>query len=135
MTPTNCPRCGKLFMKIRNTVCPACEQIDEEKFQELREYIENNPTSTVGQLVEATNISAKRILRYIREGRLVLPEGIKIELSCKQCGVEIYEGDYCEKCSAKMKQSLSQAYGKKDAEKARKGQGMYTRDQIKKTNR
>ena len=109
MTPTNCPRCRKLFNKIRSSVCPACEKIEEEQFDVLRRFLQDNPKSSITEASEASEVPPKRILRYIREGRLVVPEGSPLELRCAQCGVNIYEGIYCSSCSKKMAGNLAGA--------------------------
>ena len=107
MNAENCPRCGRLFRKIVSPVCPMCEKEEEEKFQELRLYLEDNPRASISECSEATDVPAKRILRYIREGRLVVPEGMAGLLKCAKCGKDILGGTYCGSCSKKMAQNLA----------------------------
>ena len=135
MQVINCPRCRKLFTKIKSPVCPACEKLEEEQFQELRKYVEENPMANVSQASEETGVSAKRILRYIREGRLIVPEGMKLEIRCTQCGAPITEGNFCDSCSKKMIENLSGVYGApapstpaKKPGTDRKGHSFYTRN-------
>ena len=109
--PTNCRRCGKLFNKTIDTICPSCLREEEKQFDVLREYILENRTATISEVADATKVPPKRILRYIREGRLIVPEGMNFELNCKQCDAIIYEGNYCGPCTNKMVQNLSGAYG------------------------
>ena len=110
MDTINCPRCGRLFRKIRSPVCPACEKAEEEQFQQIREFLDENPNATITECSEGTGISAKRILSYIREGRLIVPENMKGLLQCRRCGVEIDTGTYCKNCAKKMESDLSSAY-------------------------
>ena len=76
MQASNCPRCGRLFTKIRSPVCPACEKAEEKGFEALRTYIDENPGCSLAELSEATNTPAKRILQYIRDGRLEISKGM-----------------------------------------------------------
>ena len=137
MTATNCPRCGRLFTKIRVPVCPMCEKAEEEQFQNLRAYIEEEPLSNITELSEATGVPPKRILRYIREGRLQVSEGLLGELRCTKCGEPIDEGSFCDSCTTKMAQDLAGAFGEQAPAKAaakdtrpsdtKKGTGFHTK--------
>ena len=137
MKPMNCPRCGKLFTKILSPVCPKCERLEEEQFQEMRKYIEEEPHATITEVSEATGVPTKRILRYIREGRLIVPETMKVEIRCFTCGKQIDEGSYCDACAAKMAKDFQEVYGKPAPNAAkvekskpkddRRGTGFHTR--------
>ena len=116
MDSINCPRCGRVFKKMRSPVCPACEKKDEEQFQLIREYLDENPRATITECSEGTGISTKRILAYIREGRLMVPENMQGLLQCKRCGKDVDMGTYCKDCQKKMEQDLSNAYADKAAE-------------------
>jgi len=111
MAAINCPRCGKLFNKIMAPVCPACEKLEEEKFNELRKYIEDNPFAGINEISDATEVPTKRILNYIREGRLIVSQGLSGELRCSKCGRQILEGNFCSDCSNKMASNLGASIG------------------------
>lgn len=140
MKPTNCPRCGKLFNKILSPVCPQCEKLEEEQFQELRKYIEEYPMATITEVADETGVPTKRILRYIREGRLIVPEGMTGELRCVSCGKPIDEGSFCESCAVKMAKDFAEVYAvnpppiiaevenREKAKVRKKGSGFHTRD-------
>ena len=110
MPASNCPRCGRLFNRIITSVCPACEKKDEEVFQKLRAYIEENPNCTITQASDATDVSHRRILMYIREGRLEMSKGMQDEVTCGKCGIPIQRGNYCEKCVVNMALELQDTY-------------------------
>ena len=136
MTATNCPRCGRLFNKIHSPVCQACEKREEEQFKVLREYIEEEPLATITEVSDATGVPTKRILRYIREGRLQVPEGMIPDVRCTQCGVPITEGSFCTTCARKLAKDMTEVYAgaptveeatapKKEARFDRRGVGMH----------
>ena len=143
MAALNCPRCKKLFHKVLSPVCPACEKKEEIQFEDLRKYIWDNPTASISQVAEETEVPAKRILRYIREGRLIVPESMA-DIRCTSCGVQILEGNFCDPCAKKMADNLAGAFSsppppsaastpanpgtaKSSPASAKKGGGMHTR--------
>ena len=42
MDVRNCKNCGKMFNYIGKPICPSCEKMLEEKFQEVKEYIKEH---------------------------------------------------------------------------------------------
>jgi len=73
----NCRRCGKIFTYTGSSVCPSCKRGDQEEFRKIRDYLFEHPNSSSIEVSEATGISVKLILSYLREGRLEsdLPNG------------------------------------------------------------
>jgi len=102
MNAKNCPKCGKVFSKALSPICPACEKEDTEMFEKVREFIKENSYSTVTVTSEATGVPAKRILQYLREGRLELPDDVAGEITCGKCGKSIKHGNYCKQCAQDM---------------------------------
>ena len=125
MQVMNCPRCRKLFTKIMSPVCPECAKLEEEQFENLKKFLEENPLSSINETSEATGVSPKRILQYIRDGRIMVPEGMMAEIRCKKCGGTVYSGNYCEPCSKKMASALSGAFTS-TSDSGKKGSGMFT---------
>ena len=107
MRAVNCPRCGRLFNKILSPVCAKCEKEEEEQFKHLRDYIEEFPFANINEVSDETGIKTKRILQYIREGRIIVSSGLAGELRCAQCGTAIEEGSFCPPCAAKMAKDLA----------------------------
>ena len=106
MEVTNCPRCGKIFTKIKSQLCPICEREEEKTFQNLKEFMDENARCTLGELSEATGVSAKKILRYIREGRLEISKGMQGDVRCEICNRPINIGHYCDSCRIKVSQNI-----------------------------
>lgn len=124
MNARNCPRCGKIFSATLSSVCPSCEQEDAEMFEKVRTYIKENNYTTVTVTSDATGVPAKRILQYLREGRLELPDDVPGELKCGRCGKSIKYGNYCKECAKSM---IGQLAGDEDGsgKKGGKGRGMH----------
>ena len=116
MDVMNCPRCGKIFTRIKSPLCPSCEKLEEEIFQSLRDFIDEHQECTLSELSEGTNVSPKKILRYIREGRLEISKGMHGDVRCEVCNRPISQGRYCDACLIKINQNIYDLFPKKTDE-------------------
>ena len=113
MEVTNCRDCGRLFNYISGPRrCPECQKKLEEKFQQVKEFLRQNPDSTISQTATENDVTVKQIKQWIREERLEFTEDSPIKLPCENCGTMIRAGKYCEKCKATMAKNLSNAIDK-----------------------
>lgn len=122
MNLINCQECGKIFASAGQQVCPACKESDEKKFKLVKDFLWDNPNSTIGVVSEATGVEEKVIIKFIKENRLQ-SEGLDIDysLKCKTCGVEIKSGIYCDRCRNKLVNDLNAPSAKEDDKKDEKG--------------
>jgi hypothetical protein len=76
MEVKNCKNCGRLYNYIGGVyrLCPECMRKLEEKFQEVKDYIENNPRAdmreiSVGRqlLLECRNLCMECAYYYFRD--------------------------------------------------------------------
>lgn len=111
MNVTNCPRCGKLFNKLRRDICPSCGQQEDKEYEIVRDYIYDNPKSDVTTVSEDTGIPVETIVKFLRENRLLNVSGTPI-LECEGCGSMIASGKYCSDCSSRLGKALSGAFSK-----------------------
>lgn len=103
MNVRNCRKCGRIFNYVAGPLlCPRCREEMEVKFQEVKEYIRNNPGSGIAEVAEACNVPTSQIQQWLREERLELTENSAILLSCESCGAPIRSGKYCERCKYEM---------------------------------
>jgi len=124
METKNCPRCGKVFVKIREPICDPCVKEEEAIFEKVRAYVKENANSTVKDVAEACDVLPKRILQYIREGRLEAAPGMKGDITCSKCGKPILKGRMCEKC---ILETSFQVSGMQEETKNKKRQGFNTK--------
>ena len=113
MDIVNCPRCGKLFTRMSSPICDACEKEEEKIFQDVKKYIEDNPNSHLEEVATATGVSVKKLLKYLREGRLETTQGIGSVLKCENCGKHIKRGRYCDTCVIEINQQVADAFAQK----------------------
>ena len=111
MGVTNCPRCGKMFYPVGKDakICPECVKEEEQVFETLKEYLRENPGKNMADITADTGISAKKVNKFLREGRLEVTEGMEGFLTCMNCGKSITTGKYCNDCASKISKKLQTA--------------------------
>ena len=66
----NCRKCNMIFSTYEGAVlCKKCEIKEEETFKVIRDYLYDNPRTSIHDLSVKFNISVKRIEQYVRNGR------------------------------------------------------------------
>lgn len=121
MNVTNCRGCGRLFNQVGNEkLCPSCVQELEDKFQEVKEYLNENPTASMNDISKEKDVSIKQIKQWVREERLVFSEGSLDGIECEKCGALIRTGRYCDSCKASLTNTLMSAIDKPKAEAPKK---------------
>lgn len=98
MNAMNCPRCRRVFVKRLDPICPTCVKEEEEIYDKVRDYVKRNPDKMIKEVADACDVSIKRILAYLRDGKLETSSGMQGELTCTKCGKPILTGRMCEKC-------------------------------------
>lgn len=109
----NCKKCGKMFSYSSGTlICPNCISKDEEDFKNVRQYLYENPGATLPEVSTVLEISAEKIKRFLREGRLeiVNTEG-NVILECERCGKSIKSGQYCNECAKNLLRDIKNTSG------------------------
>lgn len=122
-----CKNCRRLFNYVHGPkLCPECikstskdeitkensEKIarlrpvfteDEEKYEQVKDYIMHYPKATIVQISEENGISPMKLLDWIREDRLEFSEDSKDAwFECVSCGAKIKSGRYCNSCKIKQ---------------------------------
>jgi flagellar operon protein (TIGR03826 family) len=106
----NCKRCGKMFSYLSGVpICNECKKIDEEDFAKVKNYLYDNPGSSMQQIAEACEVSVEKITRFLKEGRLEIREGSNVILECEICGKSIKSGRRCSSCTKQLERELSEA--------------------------
>lgn len=119
MSIKNCPKCKKIFSPVGGSlICRECMKLEEEEFEKVRNYLRDNRGADINRVAEETGVSTKKILKYLREGRLEVSEGMAEFLKCEKCGISIRSGKYCRACSEKVSKNLSSVLISKDDNKS-----------------
>lgn len=113
MNVTNCKECKRLFNALSDErICPACKNALEEKFQQVKRYLEENPAANIDQISKDNDVSVKQIKQWVREERLIFSEGSFEGIECEQCGTMIRTGRFCDSCKAAISNNLMSAIDK-----------------------
>lgn len=116
MEVKNCRRCRKLFNYIGGMpICPSCEREIEDKFQQVKQYIRENPKAPLAQIAEDNETSIQQLKQWVREERLVFTEDSPVALECENCGAIIRTGRFCKNCKGELANDMQKAIHKPEA--------------------
>ena len=108
MDVRNCRGCGRLFNYFSGPpICQACREKLEEKFQQVKEYLRDNPNSSIQAVSDDNEVSVAQIRQWVREERLTFSDDSPIGIPCESCGKTIKTGRFCDECKGKMKNDFS----------------------------
>lgn len=110
MDVRNCARCGRMFNYVSGPpICPRCQADAEQKFVEVKKYIQDHKNAPITQIAEECEVTTSQIHQWIRQERLEFSEDSAIGLACEKCGAMIRTGRFCEKCKGEMATRLENA--------------------------
>lgn len=96
----NCKSCDKVFLYTGvRSICPECVEKEEKEFELVKQYLWDHPNSSLTEVSEATGVEEKKVLKYLREGRISLGNKSDLKLECEICGTVITYGRICAKCA------------------------------------
>jgi RNA polymerase-binding transcription factor DksA len=93
-------------------ICDSCKKAIEESFQNVKQYIEENPRASLQQIAEENGVTTKQIQQWIREERLMFSADSPLKLYCEKCGAPITTGRFCVTCKGKMADNLTDTFAK-----------------------
>ncbi len=102
MELAKCVRCGKLFNRVKLTVCPPCELEEEKEILAVQVYMRDHPGESLEEVSNALNIYLDDIERWIAEKRLSVVSIEGTAIKCIMCGVPIITGRICARCSERL---------------------------------
>lgn len=121
MNVRNCKKCGRIFNYVSGVpICPACREALEEKFQEVKKYVQDNRGATIHDVVENCEVEPQQVHQWVREERLEFSGDGATGITCEKCGATITTGRFCQKCKNDMTANLNTALPKKPKEEPKK---------------
>lgn len=106
-----CTQCKRLFNYLSGPpICPGCKDKLEEKFLEVKLYIQENPHDGISEVAKANEVQTSQIRRWIREERLAFSDESGIGIDCESCGKTIKTGRLCQACKDKLLSNVSTMY-------------------------
>ncbi|MCR5216674.1 MAG: flagellar protein [Lachnospiraceae bacterium] len=113
MEVRNCKQCGRLFNYVgglNRNLCPACIDALEDKFQEVRKYVDENPRCTIEDICMNNDVTSKQVEKWIREDRLFFSDDSPIGIACEKCGKTIKSGRFCKECADALGNQMDSLY-------------------------
>lgn len=109
--PSVCSICsGRLCYRSHGEyICESCGNIDRDDFGKVRNYIEVNGPTPALLIAEGTGVPMDKINAYLRQGRVEIPEGSSIYITCEGCGRDIRFGRFCPDCAIKLSKQIQGA--------------------------
>ncbi|MQN01885.1 MAG: flagellar protein [Lachnospiraceae bacterium] len=113
----NCIKCGKIFgyRGVGPAICDNCKKEAEERFDKVKEYIRDNPLTSINEVAEECHVTVAQIKQWVREERLMFSKESGVVFHCENCGAPIRTGRFCEKCKSEMVNDLDGMYQKPQA--------------------
>ncbi len=116
MDVRNCRNCGRLFNYLGGpNICQACRDEAEKKFQNVKEYIRENPRASIQEISDDNEVTTNQIRQWIREERLQFSDDSPIGIECEICGATIKTGKYCDACKNNTANALAKSIEKPHA--------------------
>ena len=107
-------RCKECGGRLRDPglgfyICSRCGREQVSEFGRIKEFIRSHGAPNAIQISEGTGIPISRIEKYLREGRIEIPENSEIFIPCLNCGADIRYGKYCPACAPQLSKKLQGA--------------------------
>ncbi|NMB44469.1 MAG: flagellar protein [Clostridiales bacterium] len=115
MEVINCKKCGNIFNYFAGEkICTPCRNKLYEQFDTVKDFIYNNPGSSIQEVAKECNVSMAQITKWVREEKLEFTEDSLVGIECERCGVSIRTGRYCKNCKSKLSSEFSSLYRAKE---------------------
>lgn len=138
--PLCCTKCGGQLKPLYSGVyeCQLCRGLELDDFGKVKLYIEEHGKQPAIILAEKTGVPIDTIEMLLKTGRLEIPEGSDVYISCERCGCDIRYGRYCPECMKILVGDVKRAFfneniGEKPKQKHQKSKDqMHIADWLKK---
>lgn len=100
----NCSNCDAVYVKNIRNICQKCYQEEEAAFETVYRFLlpRKNREATMIDIVEATGVEERLIIKFIKEKRLRTSQFPMLAYGCEKCGKNITTGNICTDCSQEL---------------------------------
>ena len=123
--PSKCSKCGLMLEYKGNGeyICSGCGNVERDDFGKVRHYIEENGPSKATDIAAGTGVDISKINRYLKQGKIEIPEGGGPYIKCERCGCDIRYGRFCPSCALSMCNDMKVALDVGEVPRQRKNSG------------
>lgn len=101
----NCPLCGRLATVLVRGQCGQCLREEHAQLRRVQEFIREHGSANAEEIASQTGVPVERVLRWLREGRLVVAgEAVR----CRRCGRPVRLGVLCAVCRVELAVAIRQ---------------------------
>ncbi len=120
----NCLNCDAVYVKSIRNICQKCYEAEEKAFETVYRFLlpRKNREATMTDIVEATGVEEKLIIKFIREKRLRTSQFPMLAYGCERCGKNITSGNICTDCSQEIRGDLEKFEEEKERNAERKSE-------------
>lgn len=106
-----CPICGEPMKYMFGEVykCQKCGRSELTDFGKVREFLEKSGPQPAVVISRETGVALDVIDKFLKEGRVEIPDGSDIYIKCQSCGTDIRYGRFCPECMLRMSKDIGQA--------------------------
>lgn len=109
--PAICSVCGGQLVYISHGEyrCEECSAVERDDFGKVHHYLDEHGPASAFKIAEATKVPISTVNKFLKEGRLEIPEGSDIYIPCERCGTDIRYGRFCPACAMALSKSIKGA--------------------------
>lgn len=118
-TPVKCDICGEkvYYRGCGEFECKSCGKFQYDYFGKVKKYLEEHGPTPSGVISQETGVPQDVISRFLKKGRVEIPDGSSIYIKCEKCGCNIKYGRFCPQCALELatgvKKVLAEDIGEK----------------------
>ncbi|ROR31561.1 hypothetical protein EDD66_101178 [Mobilisporobacter senegalensis] len=110
--PYLCTKCGSKYEYLSMGVykCSQCGFITMDDYGKVRTFLDENGPAPAIKISAGTGVPIEIINRFLREGKLEIPDGSDNYIRCEKCGkAEIRYGRFCPACALELSKKIESA--------------------------
>jgi len=101
----NCPRCGRLSAVLVRGQCGHCLREEHQQLRTVQVLLADRGPCSAEEISRETGVPVERVLRWLREGRLVTSGDV---VRCRRCGRPVRLGVLCSVCRVELAVAIRQ---------------------------
>lgn len=80
--------------------------VNENNFRKVKEYLQEHGVTPAIIIADNTGVPISVIDKFLRQGRIEIPENEEKYIPCERCGADIRYGRFCPACAAEIGKQL-----------------------------
>jgi hypothetical protein len=103
----HCSVCGNIFQMNMRGICSNCSAEEDTYINSIEKTLIRNRQMNIDELAQAAEIPRKKILSFIRKGKIRLFDYPNLADECDVCASPIRKGTMCHKCSIRIQDEIA----------------------------